>query len=127
MSRRLLPALTLLVLTVPVRADAPKREAFEVAIDNDLTYLAGAQNEDGPSTSGAFGGRAGGARDPAVSALCVMAYLSAGHVPGEGRYGDRIHKGIRYVCSQQQRNGVFAGQQFGMTVMYSHGICTLMV
>ena len=26
-----------------------------------------------------------------------------------------------------QSNGVFAGQQFGMTVMYSHGICTLML
>ena len=122
-----LAAVALLLLAVPGRADAPKREAFEVAIDNALAYLAGAQNEDGSWTSGAFGGRGGGARDPAVSALCVMAYLSAGHVPGEGKYGDRILKGIRYVCSQQQRNGVFAGQQFGMTVMYSHGICTLMV
>jgi hypothetical protein len=36
-------------------------------------------------------------------------------------------KGVRYVCSQQQQNGVFAGNQFGNTVMYSHGICTLMV
>jgi hypothetical protein len=125
MSRRLLSALTLLFLAVPARADAPKRESFEVAIDNALAYLAGAQNEDGSWSSGAFG-RGGGARDPAVSALSVMAFLSAGHVPGEGKYGDRILKGIRYVCSQQQRNGVFAGQQFGMTVMYSHGICTLM-
>jgi hypothetical protein len=129
MSRLLLTALTLPLLALPARADAPKREAFEVAIDNALSYLAGAQNEDGSWNSGTFGmpGRGGGARDPAVSALCVMAFLSAGHVPGEGKYGDRILKGVRYVCSQQQRNGVFSGQQFGMTVMYSHGICTLMV
>jgi hypothetical protein len=130
MSRQLiLAAVAVLILAVPVRADAPKREAFEVAVDNALAYLANAQNDDGSWNSGTFNmaGRGVGMRDPAITALCVMAYLSAGHVPGEGRYGDRILRGIRYVCSQQQGNGVFAAQQFGMTVMYSHGICTLMV
>ena len=40
-----------------------------------------------------------------------MAFLSAGHVPGEGKYGSPIEKGIRYVCGQQQSNGVFAGNR----------------
>ncbi|HEX3149340.1 MAG TPA: prenyltransferase/squalene oxidase repeat-containing protein [Gemmataceae bacterium] len=117
--------LLLFAVALPARAEPPKREAFEVAIDNALQYLAGAQNADGSWPSGGFGG--GGPRDPAVAALSVMAFLSAGHVPGEGKYGNTIMKGVRYVCAQQQQNGVFAGQQFGMTVMYSHGICTLMV
>jgi hypothetical protein len=129
MLRRLLPLIGLLVAAVPARAEPRKREAFEVAIDNALHYLAGAQNADGSWNSGRdFGGfNAGANRDPAVSALCVMAFLSAGHVPGEGKYGSQIEKGIRFVCGQQQRNGVFSGQNFGMSVMYSHGICTLMV
>jgi hypothetical protein len=63
----------------------------------------------------------GGSRDPAISALCVMAFLSSGHVPGEGKYGATIEKGIRFVCNQQQQNGVFAAKQFGMTVMVGLG------
>lgn len=129
--RRLFPIFVLLILALPVQAEAPKREAFEVAVDSAMQYLSNAQNQDGSWTSGrAFGGRfnnGGGSRDPAITALCVMAFLSAGHVPGEGKYGQNIERGIKYVSDSQQGNGVFSGQQFGMTVMYSHGICTLMV
>ncbi|WP_052640173.1 prenyltransferase/squalene oxidase repeat-containing protein [Zavarzinella formosa] len=112
-------------------AQGPKeREPFELAVDQGVEYLAKSQNGDGSWNSGRqFGGfgNNGGQRDPAVTALCVMAFLSSGHVPGEGRYGDAIERGIRFVASQQQRNGMFAASQFGMTQMYSHGICTLMV
>ena len=37
-----------------------------------------------------------------------MAFLSAGHVPGEGRYGDTVEKGIRWVLKLQQPNGLIA-------------------
>jgi hypothetical protein len=121
----LLPTLAALVLTVPAHAQARKREAFEVAIDNALERLKQNQTGDGSWTSG--GGFGGGRRDPAISALCVMAFLSAGHVPGEGKYGDVVERGVRFVCNQQKPNGVFSAQEFGMTVMYSHGICTLML
>jgi hypothetical protein len=126
--RCLLTAVVFLMLALPAQAEPRKRETFEVAVDRAVKYLADAQNEDGSWTSGGFGmGGRGGPRDPAITALCVMSFLSSGHAPGEGPYGDKILKGIRYVCSQQQQNGVFAGNQFGNTVMYSHGICTLMV
>ena len=116
------------VVAHPARAEPRKREPFEVAVDRALERLKENQNPDGSwNGGGGFGGGGGGRRDPAVSALCVMAFLSAGHVPGEGPYGEAIQRGVRFVCSQQQANGVFAGPQFGMTVMYSHGICTLMV
>lgn len=130
MLKRLIPLLALLVLAVPAGAEPRKREAFEVAVDRAVKRLAENQNPDG-SWNGGFGGgglRGGGSRDPSVSALCVMAFLSAGHVPGEGPYADVIEKGVRFVCSQQDpRTGVFAGAAFGNSVMYSHGICTLMV
>lgn len=121
--------LALAVLSQNAAAQPPKREAFEVAVDNAMQYLSNSQNPDGSwNSGGGFGGGfRGGNRDPAVTALCVMAFLSAGHVPGEGKYGQAIEKGVQYVLSQQQTNGVFASNQFGMTVMYSHGICTLMV
>jgi hypothetical protein len=98
-----------------------------VAVDRALKRLAENQNADGSWNGGFGGGFRGGNRDPSVSALCVMAFLSAGHVPGEGPYAEVIEKGVRFVCSQQQRNGVFASGTFGNSVMYSHGICTLMV
>jgi hypothetical protein len=127
--KRILTILVLALFAIPANADAPKREGFEVAVDNAIQYLANSQNADGSwNSGGGFGGGfRGGNRDPAITALCVMSFLSAGHVPGEGKYGQAIEKGVQFVASQQQENGVFAGNQFGMTVMYSHGICTLMV
>ena len=44
--------------------------------------------------------------NPAVTGLAVMAFLSAGHVPGEGRYGAVVEKGIRWVLRKQQPNGL---------------------
>ena len=73
------------------------------------------------------GARGDGRASPAVTSLCVMAFLSAGHVPGEGRYGETVEKGIRWVLRTQQPNGLFAGDGSGGQEMYHHGICTLML
>jgi hypothetical protein len=63
--------------------------------------------------------------NPAVTGLAVMAFLSAGHVPGEGKYGPIIEKGIRWVLKKQQANGLIAVD--GNQEMYQHGIATLML
>ncbi len=63
--------------------------------------------------------------NPAVTGLAVMAFLSAGHVPGEGRYGATIEKGIRWILRKQQKNGLIADN--GQQEMYHHGIATLML
>jgi hypothetical protein len=55
-----------------------------------------------------------------------MAFLSAGHSPGEGKHGRAIEAGIRFVLNSQQQNGLFSGPFSGNTEMYYHGICTLM-
>jgi hypothetical protein len=64
-------------------------------------------------------------KSPAVTALAVMAFLSAGHVPGEGPYGDTVEKGLRWVLRAQHANGLIAS--VGGHEMYHHGICTLML
>jgi hypothetical protein len=117
-----------LLLGSSASAQEKKKEAFETAIDKGLEYLAGAQQADGswPMSNRGMAFAVQG-RDPSVSALCVMAFLSAGHVPGEGKYSETIIKGVRYVCSQQKANGVLAANEFAQTVMYTHGICTLML
>jgi hypothetical protein len=123
--RCLIAILVLPLLALPAHAKPREREHFEIAVDNALKYLAQAQNADGSWTAGMrFGG---GGNEAAVAGLCVMSFLSAGHVPGEGPYGGVIEKGIRYVCAQQQRNGLIGNTGGGMTMMYTHGICTLML
>ena len=64
-------------------------------------------------------------RNSAITALTVMAFLSAGHVPGEGRYGPVVEKGIRWVLKRQRANGLIADD--GGQEMYQHGISTLML
>ena len=79
------------------------------------------QRPDGAWDSGGFG--------PAtsVTSLSVMAFLAAGHVPGEpGPYRENIDRGIRYVLDHQHPNGVIASN-VSNGPMYCHGISTLML
>jgi hypothetical protein len=104
---------------VPAAASADKSEA-DKAIDRGLAFLQRNQESDGAWR--------GGPRQPpnaAVTGLCVMAYLSAGHVPGEGRFGRTVEKGIEWVLKQQRSNGIIATD--GGHEIYHHGICTLML
>lgn len=120
--------LGLLLAFASLAAAAPPREPMDDSIARGLVFLRNQQNNDGSWTGGGFGMLGiGGGGDSAVTSLAVMAFLSAGHVPGEGKHGAAIEKGIRYVMSQQQRNGLFAGPMTGGIEMYHHGICTLML
>src|SRR6266481_6147430 len=109
-----------LLSSVSSAADPPaKRTELDDSIDRALVFLQRMQEADGSWKSSRSG------RNPAVTALAVMAFLSAGHVPGEGRYGDTVEKGIEWVLHQQHTNGLIAAE--GGHEMYHHGICTLML
>lgn len=105
---------------------APEREPFDDAVDRGLAFLAKSQTRAG-AWAPDFVAERGQAGDPAVTALAVMAFLSAGHVPGEGKYGPTVTRGIRFVLDSQQKNGLLGRADAGFTEMYSHGICTLML
>jgi squalene cyclase len=122
MLRSTLPLAALLLVLAP-RASAQepgggKRDAVERAVDRALSFLKSVQESDGAW-------RENHGKNPAVTALAVMAFLSAGHVPGEGPYADTVERGIRWVLSQQKPNGLLA--TVGGHEMYHHGICTLML
>ncbi|HEY8506135.1 MAG TPA: prenyltransferase/squalene oxidase repeat-containing protein [Gemmataceae bacterium] len=115
-----LAALLSLAASPAARAAGPDRdEPMDEAIDRGLRFLDNAQNPDGSWPAGRS------RRDPAITALAVMAFMSAGHVPGEGEYGETVAKGIRFVMESQRPNGLFAHNSFGPYEMYCHGICTL--
>ena len=108
---------------------AQNRDPMDEAVARGLRYLAQSQSADGSwsSNGGMRFGRGGGDADPAVTALAVMAFLSAGHVPNEGPFGDAVARGVRYVVQQQNAaNGLFRAENRGRE-MYQHGICTLML
>jgi len=58
-----------------------------------------------------------------VTGLCLMAFLSGGHLPGRGRYGPVVEKGVDFVLSRVDPNiGFITGHD---TRMYSHAFATL--
>jgi hypothetical protein len=122
MSRTLLTLAVLVGCVTASPAAQPKKDArakeVDAAISRALKYLQNNQLADGTWI-------AGRGNTPAITSLAVMAFLSAGHVPGEGPYGKTVEKGVRAVLRMQHGNGLLAAD--GHSEMYNHGICTLML
>ncbi len=97
-----------------------RRQQIDQAIVRALDYLARRQLATGAWSSDEMG------PSPACTSLAVMAFLAAGHVPGEGPYALQIERGVNWVLQQQRPNGMFADAATHGP-MYSHGICTLML
>jgi hypothetical protein len=117
-------SLAVALLAVPARAQTAKpllkTTPMDRAVEKALAFLHNTQS----SSEGAWtAGRSG--RSVAITSLAVMAFLSAGHVPGEGKYGKTIEKGVRWVLRAQRPNGLLAND--GGHEMYHHGIATLML
>jgi hypothetical protein len=92
----------------------------ESAVDKALAWLAKNQKADGTWPQG-------GGASTAVPALAAKAFLSRGHVPGQGPYGDHINKAIDYVLEKQQPDGLLSANAYGNASMYEHGICCAML
>lgn len=99
------------------------------AVDRALEYLAKHQEEDG-SWLGNVGYKLNA--DYAIekeqvghvgtTALACMAFLAGGNVPGRGRYGDVIEKGLDWILAQVNEQGYITA---GGTRMYDHAFATL--
>ena len=93
----------------------------EESIDRALAWLARQQESDGSID-------APDSAQPAATSLTVMAFLSKGHVPGEGPYGRVLEKAIDFVLRCQQGDGLLAGRSgSGKTANYNHAIAGLML
>lgn len=110
---------------LPVTGD--ERKQLDEIVDRALGYLASHQNSDGSFQTVPI------AR-PAVTSLCVMAFLSRGYRPGEGRYASNIEAAIDYVLQfQDAESGAITPQMGGRhgfwnrAAAYTHGICGTML
>lgn len=93
----------------------------QAAIDRGLAYLASRQNVDG-----SFGRGGPYQSNVAVTALAGMAFMSAGHTPGRGRYGANVQRAVDFILDRTQSNGfIVSPGPATHGPMYGHGFATL--
>ncbi len=107
--------------------DAPTR----AAIERGLRFLARTQNADGSWTSDA-GNKVNddyavppgqqNVHHVGVTALGILAFIAAGHVPGRGPYGAVVDRAVSFLLSRVATDGFIAADG---TRMYSHAFATL--
>jgi hypothetical protein len=98
----------------------------EVKMDEDtkkataraLEYLASRQSSDGSFSDGPY------IHNTAVTAFAMLAFMSQGHVPGQGHYGPEVAKAARFlIASSRPGDGYLVGARGGN--MYCHAMATL--
>ncbi len=99
-----------------VRGDEITPE-LTASVDKGLAWLAAAQQEDG-----SFDNRGG----TAVTSVAAIAFMSAGHLPGRGEYGQVVAKAVDNVLASAEPSGLLVGRNSGGN-MYHHGFATLLL
>jgi Prenyltransferase and squalene oxidase repeat len=106
------------------------------AVERGLAWLASQQNDKG-FWEGVVGTKTRDRYEPlhsielqkrdgtghvGVTAICGMAFLSGGHVPGRGKYGKVVQDAVHAVLSAIREDGIIT---LAGTQMYSHAFATL--
>jgi hypothetical protein len=106
-----------------LRLEPDEKKLVDRAVDHALEYLAAHQNSDGSFQSPPM------AR-PAITGLCVMAFMSRGHRPGEGQYGSAMEKAIDFILGfQDGETGAITPESssescfWTRAAAYTHAIC----
>lgn len=113
----LLALAVVLLAVAPARADDKEKvkidEETQKAIDKALGWLAENQQSDG-----SWG------RQSAVTSFALLAFMSQGHLPGQGKYGPEVAKGVKnLLAGARESDGYLVGPGGGN--MYSHGMAAL--
>jgi hypothetical protein len=103
------------------------------SVNSGLSWLAANQQPDGSFPSIDLG-------QPGVTGLCVLAFMSHGHIPGEGPYGAGLSRAIDYIAASQKPSGLITvygpdgtqisrnvGHDIGVAAAYNHAISSLVL
>jgi hypothetical protein len=93
-------------------------DASIAAVQKGLRFLAGLQNDDGSFGRGRF------AKHVGITALCGLAFMADGNLPGRGPYGEVVRKALDFVLSHATETGLLATEN-SHGPMYGHGFATL--
>ncbi|NNM25297.1 MAG: terpene cyclase/mutase family protein [Phycisphaerales bacterium] len=100
----------------PLENEMP--EELGVAIDRGFTYLVSQQNADGSFGRGRYGKHVG------ITALCALAFMADGNLPGRGPYGDQVESALQFVLDHATHSGLLAAET-SHGPMYGHGFAAL--
>ena len=116
-----MPLLVVLFCTTAPTFAADKK----TKIDDDVLkttakgyeWLAKQQNSDGSW------GDANYPNNTAITGFALLAFMSQGNLPTEGKYAKEVAKGVRFLMASQREDGYLIGARGGN--MYCHGMATL--
>ncbi|MCA9112401.1 MAG: terpene cyclase/mutase family protein [Planctomycetaceae bacterium] len=98
-------------------------DQLESSVDSAIEFLATQQAIDGSFKSHEAG-------QPAVTSLCVLAFLSRGHTPIDGPYAKQLSKAIDFIISNQRDDGLICEVKrnqpmYSIAGSYNHAISGL--
>ena len=97
--------------------DLELQERSRLAVERGLQFLKRTQNSDGSWTD-----KIGRKVHFGVTALACIAFLAEGSLPGRGKYGEQVEKGLDFILRNVQTNGFVTSDE---SRMYSHAFATL--
>ncbi|MSR30490.1 MAG: prenyltransferase [Gemmataceae bacterium] len=94
------------------------------AVEKGLEYLASRRRADGSFGTSGYSGNV------AITSLAALAFMAGGHQPQRGRFGKVVTGALKYILSQENREGNHPGflhnpQASPHGPMYGHGFATL--
>jgi len=102
-------------------------------VERSLQWLASQQQSNGSFPTLPQG-------QPGVTSLCVMAFASHGHLPGEGPYGEQLNRALDFIIRCQKPNGLLTTvgplgrkisrdveYKIGVSAVYNHTIASLVL
>jgi len=98
--------------------DEEMTEELHKAVERGFVYLKAQQNDDGSFGRGRYGKHVG------ITALCALAYMADGNLPGRGEYGEQVQKALEFVLSHATETGLLAAET-SHGPMYGHGFAAL--
>src|SRR5436190_18864611 len=123
---RLICAALLFLAVTSYSQDAGQRDSVVVDEKTDsvikaaLKFLAAKQ-----LPNGAWGSAEEEQRHPvAITGYTLMAFQSAGQLPGEGEFGKNVSAGMQYLLDSTAPDGIIGNRNNGQ-YMYGHGIASI--
>src|SRR4029079_5526539 len=99
-------------------ADAPSEitPASEASLERGLAWLAKKQGADGNC----------GSSDLGLVSMGALAFMSAGHAPGRGKYGRELERALEFITSRSRPSGLLNIAD-AQRDMYNHGLATFVL
>ncbi len=114
----ILALLASLLSALPVHAEAKMSEETRKKTALALEWLAKQQNPDGSFSDGGY------SHNPAITAFAMLAFMSQGQLPNQGKHGPEVARAAKFLMGAQRADGYIVGAS-GSGNMYCHGMATL--